>query len=60
VKIYRVGNSWGVTIVECESGEVPDAYGRAPSDRLMGTAQTPEDADRIVTALNYATEAEVL
>lgn len=52
MKIYRVGSSWGVTIVESDDAEEQDEHGRRPSDRLVGTAQTPEDARKIVDALN--------
>lgn len=45
---WRVGRSWGVTIVE-----------QAGLDRLAATAQTREDAARIVAALNAAEEREL-
>ncbi len=45
MKIYRVGRSWGKTIVETEDGQ---------PDRLLGMAVTPEDAHKIVDALNKA------
>jgi hypothetical protein len=40
---YRVGGSWGVTVVVCEDGK---------PDRLMGTMQTKQDAELVVEALN--------
>lgn len=49
MKLYRVGRSWGVTIVETE----PTSPG-GEDDRLMATAQSPEDARKIVDALNKA------
>lgn len=48
-KVYRVGRCWGVTIVETET-DSPDGE----DDRLVATAQTPEDAQMIVDALNKA------
>lgn len=48
---YRVGNSGGVTIIEFDADEQPDARGRRSSDRLMGLAQTTGCAVTIVDAL---------
>lgn len=45
---YRVGRSWGVTIVEERDGQ---------PDRLVGTMQRPEDAELVVKALNAAIAA---
>jgi hypothetical protein len=44
VKTYRIGRHWGVTIVEERDG--------AEDSRLVATAQTVHDAERIVIALN--------
>ena len=41
---FRVGRSWGKTIVE----------EREDGDHLMGLACSPEDAQKIVDALNKA------
>lgn len=60
MKAYRVGGSWGVTIVEVDPDEPRDERGRAPSDRLMGMALTREDADLIVAALNTAARMNAL
>ena len=51
MKIYRVGSSWGVTVVEADDAQIARADGRRPSDRLMATAQGKEDAELIVRAL---------
>lgn len=40
---YRVGRSWGTTIVACEDGK---------PDRLMGNMQTRDDAALVVGCLN--------
>ena len=48
---FRAGGHWLVTVVEVGAG--PDAgEGRRAGDRLVACAQTPEDAARIVRALN--------
>jgi hypothetical protein len=52
VKRYRVGSHWGVTIVETENDLPDDVTMRHENDRLIAVAQTPEDARRIVAALN--------
>jgi hypothetical protein len=57
MKVYRVGNHWGITIVEADrDAPVDPATGRTKTDRLIGMTRTPEDAERIVTALNHAVE----
>jgi hypothetical protein len=48
---YRVGAHWGVTIVELGDGPMT-GEGRREGDRRIAVAQTPEDARRIVDALN--------
>lgn len=45
---YRVGRSWGVTVVRERPGQ---------PDQLVGTMQTAEDAQLIVNALNLMDEA---
>ena len=47
--VYRTGRHWGVTIVREEDSPLtlPDCHGT-----LIATAQTQEDADLIVAALN--------
>lgn len=52
MKRYRVGGCWKLTLVEFDDAEMCDANGRRPSDRLMGMLLTPEDAQRVVEALN--------
>ncbi len=48
---YRVGGSWGVTVVVEEGGK---------PDRLMGTMQSLEYAQLVVDALNGSLAAEVV
>ncbi len=50
---YRTGGHWPVTVIEVGTEPVT-GEGRREGDRLMATAQTPEDAQRIVAALNAA------
>lgn len=57
-RTYRVGAHHRVTIIESDDAETPDEGGRRPSDRLMATAQTVEDAEYIVTCLNLAEVGE--
>lgn len=52
---FRTGGHWPVTVIEIGAGP-EDREGRHVGDRLMACAQTPEDAERIVAALN-ATES---
>lgn len=52
---FRTGGHWPVTVIEIGNG-APTGEGRREGDRLMACAQTPEDAARIVAALN-ATES---
>lgn len=58
MKAYRLGSSWGVTIVRYDQREQPDEKGRRPSDRLMGLAQNREYGREIVEALNASAAAE--
>lgn len=46
---YRVGRSWGVTVVRERPGQ---------PDQLVGTMQTAEDAQLIVNALNLMDETQ--
>lgn len=48
---YRVGRSWGVTVVR----ERPDQ-----PDQLVGTMQRPEDAQLIANALNMLENANAV
>lgn len=45
---YRVGRSWGVTVVREQPGQ---------PDQLVGTMQRLEDAQLVVNALNLMDEA---
>ena len=58
MKGYRVGGSWGVTVVEFDESEKADADGKRPGDRLMGTMQTKEDAELVVRALHHQRKFE--
>lgn len=55
MKIYRTGNHWGVTIIETDSEEEPDAQGRRSGDRLVAVAFDAADATKITEALNEST-----
>jgi hypothetical protein len=54
---WRVGLSWGRTIVESGTG-APDEQGRRPDDRLVGVVETRADAERIVYAVNLSMREE--
>lgn len=51
MKAYRLGKSHKVTLIEYDESETPDKEGRRPSDRLIATAQTIDDALLINRAL---------
>ena len=53
MKAYRMGGHHKVTLIEFEDSETPDKDGRRPSDRLIATAQTEEDARLINRALGH-------
>ncbi|MDQ8045257.1 MAG: hypothetical protein REI11_11685 [Patulibacter sp.] len=49
MKIYRTGRHWGVTVVEEDSDGLPP--------RLIATAQSTADAERLIVALNLLEQA---
>lgn len=53
MRAYRVGSSHKVTIIEFDDSEPADKQGKRPSDRLIATAQTSEDAQLINRALGH-------
>lgn len=48
---YRQGSHWRVTIIEVGAGP-ETGEGRREGDRLVAVAQTEQDAELIVLALN--------
>ena len=57
MKRFRVGKSWGVTIILFDTEETPNDEGRRPSDMLMAVAFNPEAAEAIVYGLNQHAES---
>lgn len=58
MKRYRVGKSWGVTIVETDNDLPEDNSMRHENDRLMAMASSEEYAQEIVAALNARARGE--
>lgn len=48
---FRVDGHWGVEIIRSGDGK-PDPEGRRPDDRLFGVMFDPDDAAKVVWALN--------
>jgi len=54
---FRVGGSWGVTVVEYDADEPADPEGKRSSDRLLCLATSAVSAQRIAVYMNRTAEA---
>jgi len=56
MKRFRVDSHWNVTVIETNNDDPEGLIRQHDNDRLIATAQTPEDALAIAYALNLREE----